>query len=97
MAKKSVADKMAFPLSRVYLELTNNCNMECTFCPYPIQTRSHGRMEFDLLKKIVNELAEKKIAETIEIRGYGEPLMHPECYKISKYIIGSGIKLNITT
>ncbi len=86
-----------FPLNRLYLEYTNYCNMACTFCPYPYQSREQGNMEFDMLKRIVDEVVEKNITNEIEITGYGEPLMNPEWDKLSRYIIDSGLKLNITT
>ncbi|ACF14862.1 Radical SAM domain protein [Chloroherpeton thalassium ATCC 35110] len=98
MANKcNVTDSIQFPLNRTYLELTNHCNMDCTFCPYSHQTRQQGYLDFELLKKIVDGLVAQKITTTIELTGYGEPLMNPDWYRICKYIVDSGLKLNITT
>jgi len=94
---RNVTDSIQFPLNRTYLELTNHCNMDCTFCPYGHQTRAQGYLDFELLKKIVDELVRENISNTIELTGYGEPLMNPDWYRICKYIIDSGLKLNITT
>ncbi len=86
-----------FPLNRLYLEYTNFCNMACTFCPYPYQTRKQGHLDYELLKRIVDEVVEHNITKEIEITGYGEPMMNPKWDKLSQYIIDSGVNLNITT
>jgi len=85
------------PLERLYLEYTNRCNMSCTFCPYSCQKRPKGRLKFELMKRVVHEITEKRIADLIEVTGYGEPLLNPQWYQISQYIIRCGIRLNITT
>lgn len=88
---------MKLPLHRLYLEYTNRCNMSCAFCPYSYQKRAKGKLDYDLLRRIIDEVAEKKMASMIEVTGYGEPLMNPDWHRISRYIINSGIRLNITT
>jgi organic radical activating enzyme len=87
----------ALPLNRLYIEYTNHCNMACSFCPCPRQTRPKGHLTLDLLKRIADEIAEKQIATTLEVTGYGEPLMNPHWRALSEYIIGRGIHLNLTT
>jgi MoaA/NifB/PqqE/SkfB family radical SAM enzyme len=71
--------------------------MSCAFCPYSYQKRAKGKLDYDLLRRIIDEVAEKKMASMIEVTGYGEPLMNPDWHRISRYIINSGIRLNITT
>jgi organic radical activating enzyme len=71
--------------------------MSCAFCPYSYQTRAKGRLHFDLLRKIVDEVVEKKITRLIEVTGYGEPLLNPDWLPLSRFIIDSGIRLNLTT
>jgi organic radical activating enzyme len=91
------APRLDLPLNRLYVEYTNYCNMACSFCPSPRQTRPLGHLSLDLLKKIADEIAEQKITTTLEVTGYGEPLMNPQWRALSEYIIGRGIHLNLTT
>ena len=50
--------------SSFFLELTNKCNFHCEFCPSDSQTRLHGYMEMSLVKKILDEISQKKIVPT---------------------------------
>ena len=43
-----------FP-ERITVELTNRCNLECTFCPRHLVEMKLGNMEMSLFKKIVDQ------------------------------------------
>ena len=88
---------ITFPLDRLYLEYTNRCNMSCAFCPYPLQRRPKGRLRFELCRNIVDQVVSDGITDLIEVTGYGEPLLNPEWENISRHIIASGLRLNLTT
>lgn len=79
--------------SRIYIEITNSCNFNCSFC-----RKSNREIRFmtkDEFEKIVNEVNE--YTDLIMLHIKGEPLMHPEL----KYILNSTkmakLKVNITT
>ncbi|MBI5183986.1 MAG: radical SAM protein [Nitrospinae bacterium] len=86
-----------FPLSRVHIELTNICNFNCIFCPKSIMTREKGYMRYDLVKRIIDELAENNITEKITFHIMGEPFMHPNIFDAMEYGIKRGIKIGLTT
>jgi len=71
--------------------------MSCAFCPYSYQTRAKGRLHYELLLKIVDEVIKEKITRLIEVTGYGEPLLNPDWLPLSRFIIDSGIRLSLTT
>ena len=79
------------PLNRLYLEYTNRCNMACAFCPYPLQTRPKGKLEYELVKRMVDEVVDNQITTLIEVTGYGEPLLNPDWYRISRHILESNV------
>ena len=59
---KNEKDLMLAPAtSFIFLELNNKCNFHCEFCPSDSQTRLHGYMELSLVKKIFDEISQKKL------------------------------------
>lgn len=82
---------------RVYVELTNHCNMICDFCPDSIMVRKRGFMEVDLAKKIINELSEKEMTESINFHLMGEPILHPHYGELATYAYKKGLKLVLYT
>ena len=83
--------------SSFFLELTNKCNFHCEFCPSDSQTRLHGYMEMSLVKKILDEISQKKIVPTINLHLMGEPTLHPKLNEILAYAKSKSIKVALTT
>ena len=83
--------------SSFLLELTNKCNFHCEFCPSDSQTRLHGYMEMSLVKKILDEISQKKIVPTINLHLMGEPTLHPKLNEILAYAKSKNIKTDLTT
>ena len=82
------------PISCIQVELTNNCNYKCRFCPQshwrlseysesPFD-RSKGFMGFDLFRRVVDEANE--ISREINFSFFGEPMIHPEFLKFMNYL-----------
>ena len=61
------------PLQRLYVNLTNYCNMCCPFCCMYSSPRKHTFMTFDVYKKILNSAKDYEL----QLEG-GEPLLHPQ-------------------
>ena len=84
----------------IQIEPTSMCNLRCIMCYQSDKSFSSksqgfmGYMKFDLLKKVVDEIAGKIDAVTFASRG--EPTLHPELDKFLKYCEGKflGLKLN---
>ena len=80
-----------------FLELTNKCNFHCEFCPSDSQTRLHGFMELSLVKKIFDEISQKKIVTTVNLHLMGEPTLHPKLNEILEYAKSKKINVSLTT
>ena len=80
-------------LKRVYIEITNICNLNCSFCS-PLK-REKGFMSVDNFSHILNEI--KPLNPHIYLHVKGEPLCHPEFETILKMAYERGFKINITT
>lgn len=72
-----------FP-KRVTIELTNKCNVSCTFCHRCEFDMKIGDMTFELYKKIIDEMANHlPIAMVPFFRG--ESLLHPQFIEFIQY------------
>ncbi len=82
-------EKLAFP-NRVTVELTNDCNVSCTFCNRQKIDMKIGYMKDELYYKIVDEMAEHPPIKMVPFFR-GEPLMHPHIISFIKYAKEKGI------
>ena len=79
--------------SRVYVEITNICNRNCSFCPGT--TREKKRMTVDEFETVASSLV--GITDYIYFHVMGEPLMHPDLPELIKYATSLGFKCAVTT
>ena len=82
-----------FPI-RIWVESTNLCNLNCPMCPNDsIDPAKKGFMDFDLFKKIVDELSSK--TQDIYLHHRGEPLLHPKLFEMIQYAKKKGLKTKL--
>ena len=78
---------------KIYLEITNVCNLSCSFC--------HGtaRTPHFLTPAEFDSLAEKlhNYTEYLYFHLMGEPLLHPELGELLNLARSHGFKVNLTT
>ena len=84
-------------IKHLFIEITNNCNFHCSFCPSDLQTRDHGFMSLDLFRKIVDEIVEKDIVKCVALHVMGEPTLHPQLLEILKYLKEKDITVSFNT
>ncbi len=78
---------------KFYIEITNVCNLACSFCP---QTQRKGEfMKIETFNKILEQI--KPYTDYIYFHVKGEPLLHPEIDKFLDLSYEKGFKVNITT
>ncbi|GAX60411.1 Fe-S oxidoreductase [Candidatus Scalindua japonica] len=73
------------------VELTNNCNLRCIMCEYPLMQRDGMNMDTQLAKKVLKECSEWGISR-VGLSRLGEPLLHPDISEIIKFAKESGIR-----
>jgi len=82
-------DPGAFP-GRITLELTNRCNLHCSFCPRRLMEKRRGFMDTELAKRLLREMAgHAPVAVVPFFRG--ESLLHPEWFEILSYAKELGV------
>lgn len=79
--------------SRVYVEITNICNMNCSFCHGT--KRPPQRMNYQEFETVLNKL--KPHTNYIYYHLLGEPLTHPDLESFIQLATGMGFKSVITT
>ena len=79
--------------SRVYVEITNICNRNCSFCPGTV--REKRRMSLEEFSLIANKLV--GVTDYIYFHVMGEPLTHPELPRFIEYATSLGFKCAVTT
>lgn len=80
-------------LKKVYIEITNSCNLNCPFC---IKTTEAKRfLSFDEFKIILGKL--KGFTKYLYFHILGEPFMHPLINEFIDYASKEGFFVNITT
>ncbi|MGB2650878.1 MAG: radical SAM protein [Candidatus Omnitrophota bacterium] len=78
---------------KIYIEITNTCNLDCSFCPRTL--RKPEFMGLDLFKKILDEV--RGHSGYLSFHVMGEPLLHPDIDAFLDLCGEKGFKVNITT
>jgi len=63
----------------ILLELTNVCNLTCSFCPQSITKRKKQFMSKETIEKAVKEIGTKRMTKTVSFHLLGEPLLNRNC------------------
>ena len=66
------------PFKRVNIEISNICNLKCSFCPEVIRPKE--LMSVELFEKVIREVG--PLTEQITLHLMGEPLVHPKLSEI---------------
>lgn len=88
-----------FGPKRISVELTNICNLHCSYCLRDEDALYHTPANFfppDLLERILSEACEVMGATSVVFTG-GEPTLHPEFSRILDVSAASGLKVSFVT
>ena len=79
--------------SKIYVEITNICNLKCEFC---LETKREKKfMKISEFETIIDKI--KNYTDLILLHVKGEPLLHPDLKEILDICDKNNIKVNITT
>ena len=78
---------------KVYIEITNKCNLDCSFCT---RTKKKKRdLSIEEFKLIIDKI--KDYTDYVYLHVQGEPLLHKDLEEFLKICEDNNIKVNITT
>ena len=84
-------------LKRVYVELTNRCNLNCSTCMRNVWDVEYGYMSMDLFERILTNLDRVPEKPELFFGGYGEPLSHPKVLSMLERAKGRGYRVSLIT
>ena len=82
-----------YQLKKVYLEITNVCNLRCDFCPGT--RRPQGFLSPEDFSVLAQKL--RPHTEYLYLHLMGEPLLHPQLPQLLDLAAGLGFQVNLTT
>jgi len=80
-------------LKKIYIEITNGCNLNCDFCIK--NSRKITSISYDNYVYIIDKI--KDYTKEIYLHVLGEPLMHKDINKFIDYAYSKGLLVNLTT
>lgn len=79
--------------SKVHIEISNVCNLQCSFCPEVV--RGKRLMSVELFTQIISQVA--PIAEQVAFHLMGDPLVHPRLAEFSEICHTYGVPIFLVT
>jgi radical SAM protein with 4Fe4S-binding SPASM domain len=80
-------------LERIYVEITNICNLRCDFCPGT--SRAPASMQPAFFRRVLGHVA--PLTRQVCLHVLGEPLLHPHFPEIMDLCAEAGLEVNLTT
>ncbi len=85
------------PLTRVYVEPTNACNLSCRTCIRHSWQDETGFMAMGTYSRLIEGLRTVETVESVSFWGFGEPLMHPRIVAMVALAKELGVKTQMIT
>ncbi len=80
-------------LKKVYIEITNHCNLTCSFCS--ASTKKKEEMRVAMFEDIIKQV--KKYTNNVYLHVKGEPLLHTKLPQLLQVCEEQKMRVNITT
>ena len=84
-------------LTKLYIEPTTACNLNCRMCVRHAWHDVRGTMAMQTYLAIMEQVADLDPPPTIHLGGYGEPMMHPNFLQLVKMAKRQGLRVEVTT
>ena len=85
------------PLTKLYVEITTTCNLECRMCVRRAWYEPTGAMPLETFRALMDQVRALPTPPTIHLGGYGEPTTHPDFREIVRLAKGTGARVEMTT
>jgi MoaA/NifB/PqqE/SkfB family radical SAM enzyme len=89
--------RSASHLAKIYIEPTNQCNLECRTCIRNIWDETPGFMSETTFEHIMHAISELETTPTVFFGGFGEPLFHPDISDMVAKAAASGANVELIT
>src|SRR5512133_869959 len=82
-------------LKRVYVEVTNRCNLSCSTCMRNVWDAKYGHMSDEMFEHILLSLEQCSEKPELFLGGYGEPLFHPRILHLIEQAKRRGFRVSM--
>lgn len=90
-------DKSNDQLEKVYIEVTNACNLECRTCMRNVWNEPIGYMEENIFSQVMQGLIQLPTKPLLFFGGYGEPFAHPQILEMIEKASKEGYQVELIT
>lgn len=84
-------------LTKLYIEITTSCNLDCQMCIQRVWHESLGGMSRQTFTNLMADLSRLPSPPTIHLSGYGEPMTHPDFLEMVRQAKALGSRVEVTT
>lgn len=84
-------------LARIYVEVTDRCNLDCTTCMRNVWMEPQGFMSSETFDRVLEGAFQILPKPLIFFGGYGEPLLHPEIAEMVHRCRLAGCRVELIT
>lgn len=84
-------------LKKLYIEATNQCNLNCRTCIRNIWDEPQGKMSRQVFSRLVDGLKRFTPVPNVVFGGMGEPLFHPDIVEMVRKVKSLGGKVDLIT
>jgi MoaA/NifB/PqqE/SkfB family radical SAM enzyme len=84
-------------LTKLYIEPTTQCNLQCRTCIRNSWDEPIGFMDMALYQKLLSDIKSFRSLERLAFWGFGEPLVHPDIVKMVSLAHQTGLQTEIIT
>jgi MoaA/NifB/PqqE/SkfB family radical SAM enzyme len=84
-------------LRRVYVEVTNQCNLNCSTCMRNVWDVEYGSLSVETFEHILSDLDTFPQKPELFFGGYGEPLSNPACLDMLEHAKKMGYRVSLIT
>ncbi|HEX2987355.1 MAG TPA: radical SAM protein [Chloroflexota bacterium] len=85
------------PLTKLYVEPTNLCNLRCRTCVRNSWSDPQGTMSIELYRRMADGLRNLPSLRQVNFWGIGEPLLHPDIVEMVELAKGLGARTQMIT
>jgi MoaA/NifB/PqqE/SkfB family radical SAM enzyme len=84
-------------LTKLYIEITTACNLDCQMCVRRIWDEPSGTMPLEVFRRLMDQVRMLPSSPTIHLGGYGEPMAHRDFLEIVRMAKEAGACVEVTT
>jgi MoaA/NifB/PqqE/SkfB family radical SAM enzyme len=95
--KNTMPDRSADPLTKIYVEPTNRCNLSCVTCIRHSWDEAYEDLDWPVYQSLIEGLADFPDAKTIAFAGFGESLLHPRFPDMIRLAHENGLRTEMTS